>query len=159
MGIEIEHKFLVVSEAWRADVTHAYDIRQAYLAIGPPASVRIRVRSGVGCLNIKRSTLDTARAEFEYVIPADEAEEMMASLRIGAIVAKTRYEVPWAGRTWEVDVFEGENKGLVIAEIELDAPDDAFERPPWTGADVSSDYRYFNSYLACEPFANWPAEG
>ena len=156
MALEVERKFMVVNDGWRSAILRDYDVRQAYLAIGPPASVRVRVKSGVGYLNVKQSTLATARAEFEYVVPVKDAEEMMASLRIGSIVAKTRYEAPWAGRVWEVDVFGGENHGLVIAEVELDCEGEAFEEPPWTGPEVSGDPRYFNSYLALRPYRTWP---
>ncbi|MCP4642867.1 MAG: CYTH domain-containing protein, partial [bacterium] len=140
---------------WRQRAKPGLTTRQGYLCVGPPASVRARVMGDKATLNIKRSTLDIARDEFEYAIAMEDAEAMLAHLCEGHIIEKTRYHVEHAGMTWEVDVFEGVNQGLVVAEIELEAEDQPFENPPWAGTEVSGDVRYFNSYLSRHPYSEW----
>ncbi len=155
MAIEIERKFLVVGDAWRADVTCAHVIRQAYLTLGGRTSVRVRrVDQDSALLTIKTTGGGVARHEFEYAIPIADAEQLMAE-REGAIVAKTRHLVPGDGITWEVDVFEGENAGLIVAEVELTHADQAFTRPSWLGAEITTDRRYGNADLATRPYAQW----
>ncbi len=156
VGREIERKFLVVNEGWRPART-SKEIRQGYLAFGPPASVRVRIADGRADLNIKRSTLAISREEFEFEIPRDDGEAMLRDLCTGEIVEKTRYLVDYRGLTWEVDVFGGANEGLVIAEVELDQDDQMVEAPPWVGAEVSGDPRYLNSNLAQHPYREWDA--
>ena len=155
MATEIEHKFLVSSEAWRNTAAPGSHYRQGYLANSEGASVRVRVADGKGYLNIKSMTLGVKRHEFEYTIPVDDAEEMLAQLCVGALIEKTRYRVEHAGHVWEVDVFEGDNEGLVVAEIELDREGEAFEIPPWAGREVSHDTRYYNVCLAQQPYREW----
>jgi len=155
VAIEIERKFLVIGDAWRQGVTRTHVIRQAYLTRGGRTSVRVRrIDQDAAFLTIKTTGGGLARHEFEYAIPAADAEQLMAE-REGAIVAKTRYIVPGGGVTWEVDVFEGENAGLVVAEVELTHPDQGFTRPSWLGAEVTSDRRYGNADLAALPYAQW----
>jgi adenylate cyclase len=153
VGREIERKYLVVSEKWPKD-EHATRMRQGYLSAGPPVSVRIRIEADRAWLNIKEPTLGISRAEFEYEIPPADAEELIG-LCGGGIVSKTRHRVEHAGHTWEIDVFEGENAGLVLAEVELDSEDEAVELPDWAGADVSTDPRYRNTYLSRHPHRTW----
>ena len=154
MGKEIERKFLVRDDRWREGAAGVV-MRQGYLAVGPPVAVRVRVSGNKAMLNIKRATLELTRDEFEYAIPLADAEAMLAGLCEGQVVEKTRYKVVFGGRMWEIDVFNGVNRGLVVAEIELAAEDDRFERPPWLGAEVSGDARYLNSSLSRMPYTQW----
>lgn len=155
MAQEIERKFLVTSDAWRDQVRSSACYRQGYLSNGGRCSVRVRVAGSEGYLNIKSATLDIVRTEYEYPIPAAEAEEMLDQLCSGLLIEKTRHFVDYGGHVWEIDVFEGENRGLVIAEIELESRDAGFPRPPWAGAEVSDDPRYYNVYLARVPYTQW----
>lgn len=155
MATEIERKFLVISDAWRAAAAPGIRFRQGYLSGTGKASVRVRVEGREANLNIKGATLGVRRREFEYAIPLDDANEMLDELCTGGIVEKTRFLVPVGGHTWEVDVFEGANAGLVLAEIELEHEDETFEKPAWAGAEVSDDPRYYNVYLAEHPYTTW----
>jgi len=154
MGIEIERKFLVVNDDWRENAAPVY-FMQGYLALGPPASVRVRVIGSKAILNIKQSILEISRDEFEYEIPLDEARQILDHLCEGRIIEKNRSVIDVEGYQWEVDEFLGENQGLIIAEIELDRIDQDFTKPAWLGMEVSQDKRYFNSYLAVHPFNTW----
>lgn len=153
MGIEIERKFLVVGEAWRAAPAVAY--AQGYLNRDKQRTVRVRLVEGQAWLTIKGASSGATRAEFEYPIPPADAEQLLA-LCDGPLVRKLRRAVVHAGATWEIDEFQGDNAGLVVAEIELASEDQAFEAPPWLGAEVTHDARYFNSNLAAAPFSTWP---
>jgi adenylate cyclase len=158
MALEIERKFLVKNDDWRARAIKATRLRQGYLTASPDcgrASVRVRVDGTQGYLNIKSVTLGIHRHEFEYVIPLDEANEMLDTLSSGPIIDKTRYLVPNGGHVWEVDEFHGENEGLIVAEIELGSLDEPFKLPDWAGADVSDDPRYYNVSLAQNPYSRW----
>lgn len=158
MGLEIERKFLVSLEDWRAQAPASAprtEIRQGYLSVGPPVSVRVRMRDDRATLNLKRSTLDIVREEYEYPIPAADAEEFLERFCVGYVIEKTRYCVDFGGFCWEVDVFGGANAGLVVAEIELTDAQQAFERPPWVGVEVSGDARYLNSSLSINPYTRW----
>ncbi len=130
-------------------------MRQGYLGEAESASIRVRVAGSEAWLNIKSATLGIERLEYEYPIPVTDAEEMLDRLCRRPLIEKTRYRVPWHGHTWEVDVFEGENAGLVVAEIELGAPDEPFVKPPWTGEEVSDDRRYYNVCLVRHPYREW----
>lgn len=155
MAIEIERKFLVSGDAWRAQATRAVKMRHGYLApLGGKASVRVRVEGEVGKLNVKAAKIGMSRAEYEYEIPADEAEEMIATLCSGLIL-KTRYYVPLGSHLWEIDVFEGDNAPLIVAEIELGAEEEAFERPEWLGSEITDDLRYYNHALSVTPYRTW----
>ena len=155
MGIEIERKFLVGSDGWRASAGAGQRVRQGYLTAGPGSAVRVRVAGGEAWLTVKGPTRGIARAEFEYPIPLADAEAMLAHLCGPSLIEKTRYVVPFGGRRWEVDVFDGANAGLVLAEVELPAADAAVELPPWAGREVSDDARYANAALARHPYAAW----
>ncbi|MEW6445881.1 MAG: CYTH domain-containing protein [Pseudomonadota bacterium] len=159
MALEIERKFLVKNDNWRSRVTESMRLRQGYLTPsldGCKASVRVRVDGSQGYLNIKSVRLGIHRHEFEYVIPLDQANEMLDTLSTGPIIDKTRHLVPHADHVWEVDEFHGDNEGLIVAEIELSSLDEAFELPDWACADVSDDPRYYNVSLAKMPFKTWP---
>lgn len=152
MAREIERKFLVVNASWRERVEARHRIRQAYLTLDEQATVRIRVWGRErAALTVKSAMAGIERDEFEYAIPVEDAEAMLA-LRMGGLVEKTRHDVPHGGHLWEIDVFEGDNEGLEIAEIELGAASEAFERPSWLGEEVTGDPRYSNAALAARPF-------
>ena len=157
MGQEIERKFLVNGTPWRA-WSGGTRIRQGYISLDPARSVRVRIAGNAGWLTIKGITEGFRRAEFEFAIPGADAEEMLATLAQGAVIEKTRYAVEHAGQRWDVDVFAGENAGLAIAEIELEQEDQPVEPPPWVGAEVSGDARYYNLSLARLPWQRWAAE-
>jgi adenylate cyclase len=156
--LEIERKFLVIGDAWRAQVSHREAMMQGYLA-GPPAarcSVRVRIVGEQAFLNIKSATPGIARDEYEYAVPGEDARRMLDTLA-GEIVAKVRHHVLVDGHLFEVDEFSGDNGGLVVAEIELDAVDAPFPRPDWLGREVSHLVRYYNLNLSSHPYSQWTA--
>jgi CYTH domain-containing protein len=154
MGIETERKFLVEGSAWRSADAEGVVLRQGYLVCDEKKAVRVRVAGSQAYLTIKGATTGITRSEFEYEIPVSDAEEMMG-LCDDAIVEKTRYFVEHGGMAWVLDVFGGSDKGLVMAEIELESEDQPFELPPWAGEEVSGDPRYYNAYLSKHPFTTW----
>jgi CYTH domain-containing protein len=153
MGIEIERKFLVVGDDWRA--APGVPVAQGYLNRDKARTVRVRIADRQAWLTVKGLSTGATRAEFEYPIPVADAEQLLA-LCDGPVVRKTRRVVEHAGARWEIDEFEGDNAGLVVAEIELACEDAPFEPPPWLGAEVTHDPRYFNSSLAAAPYRTWP---
>lgn len=157
MPLEIERKFLLAAEGWKHEAKRRLVMRQGYLvATGGLASVRVRVDGLSAALNIKAAVVGSARAEYEYPIPVDQAEQMLATLCVGR-VEKTRHYVEREGLTWEIDEFHGDNAGLVVAEIELDTVDQPFSKPDWLGREVTDDARYYNHALALKPFRDWHA--
>ncbi len=154
MGIEIERKFLVREDAWRAGVTAVRSLRQGYLAIDGGNTARVRTDGLRAWITIKGRTQGISRAEFEYEVPLADAEGLLA-LCGERLVEKRRHLVPHEGRTWEVDEFFGANAGLVLAEIELAEADEWVTLPPWLGQEVSADPRYTNARLATHPFGCW----
>lgn len=155
MATEIERKFLVLDDGWRADAAPGLRMRQGYLSGGGLSSIRVRVQGEQAFLNIKSATLGVRRREYEYAIPLRDAEELLDHLCAGPLIEKVRYDVECAGHLWEVDVFEGDNAGLIVAEIELDSEEEVFEKPPWAGAEVSHDPRYYNVSLVSNPYKSW----
>ena len=155
MASEIERKFLVRDDSWRERARDPMRIRQGYVLAGPKASVRIRISGERAWLNLKSATVGVSRAEFDYEIPHSDGEQLVDTLCERPLIEKTRYFVDHAGHCWEVDVFEGENAGLVVAEIELASEDEAFEQPSWAGREVSRDRRYYNAALAKLPYSRW----
>ncbi|MFW5968346.1 MAG: CYTH domain-containing protein [Persicimonas sp.] len=153
MPIEIERKFLVTGDGWKDEVVEQIPMRQGYFETAPEATVRVRIEGERAVLTIKGPTVGVSRAEYEYEIPIEEAREMLDIFCEGRQVEKTRYIVRHGTDTWEVDVFSGDNEGLVTAEIELDRPDERFERPDWLGEDVSHDSQYRNAALARNPWS------
>jgi adenylate cyclase len=153
MGTEIERKFLVRD---RSVLDHAVGVayRQGYLSTDPERTVRIRRAGDHAYVTIKGVSRGATRAEFEYEIPFEDVTALL-SLCHRPIIEKTRYRIDHAGLTWEVDVFEGENDGLVVAEVELAAADTAVPLPAWIGDEVTADRRYFNANLVRHPFRDW----
>ena len=155
MAVEIEHKFLVRDERWRREVERSVRMRQGYLTSDARCSVRVRVAGDQGHLNVKSGTLGIQRSEYEYPIPLAEAEEILDTLCEQPLLEKTRHFVRFGGHLWEIDEFEGDNAGLIVAEVELSRTDEPFDRPDWLGEDVSHDIRYYNSQLARHPYRTW----
>lgn len=153
--LEIERKFLIASDAWRAQCTApARRIAQGYLCADSEKSVRIRLAGEDGTITVKGSRTGITRLEFQYSIPAAHAARLLELCELPPI-DKTRHIVHHAGMKWEIDVFHGENDGLLIAEVELEREDQPLEIPGWAGAEVSDDPRYYNSSLARHPFKSW----
>ena len=155
MGVEIERKYLVKSDAWRELADAGTEYLQGYLIGARQASVRVRIEGNQAFLNIKSMTLDISRLEFQYPIPLADAREMLTQLCAKPLVEKTRYRVPHANHVWEIDVFAGVNQGLIVAEVELAAEDESLELPSWIGEEVSHDARYYNVNLARQPYTTW----
>lgn len=155
MATEIERKFLVTGDL-RRQVTSAQRIVQGYICSQPGRTVRVRIRGEEGFLTIKGASDEKglSRYEFEQKIPLADAEELLKLCEPGAI-DKMRNLVPAGKHTWEIDVFHGENEGLILAEIELASEDEPFERPDWIGQEVSGDRRYYNSMLTKHPYKQW----
>lgn len=154
MAVEIERKFLLKNDSWRDSVIRSHVLKQGYLASSPLPTVRVRTSDNKAFLTIKGRTEGISRVEFEYEIPSDEAIEML-KLSAQTPIEKTRYIVQANGHTWEIDVFEGSNAGLVLAEVELDSEDEKIELPDWIDIEVTSDPRYYNSALSKAPFSTW----
>jgi len=154
MGAEIERKFLVRDDSWKAGA-EGKAFRQGYICNKPEASVRVRISGRKAFLTIKGETRGMRRAEFEYPVPLEDAAELLDTLCEKPIIEKTRYLIPHEGGTWELDVFHGENDGLVVAEIELPSEDAQFSRPAWLGEEVTSDARYYNVNLVSNPYSKW----
>jgi adenylate cyclase len=155
MGVEIERKFLLRSEEWRKLATTQASIRQAYLASGGQSSIRVRIRNGTeATVTIKSTKAEVRRLEVECGISVADAEALLA-LRTSGLIEKTRYAIPWGKHKWEIDVFAGDNAGLVIAEIELGDEHEPFECPAWLGVEVTGQHQYYNGSLARRPFRHW----
>jgi CYTH domain-containing protein len=154
MGKEIERKFLVNSDAWRS-LGQGTRYRQGYLSTVKERTVRVRTIAGKGYLTIKGVSEGIVRAEFEYEIPIDDANALLDGLCERPLIEKDRYKIPHGYHTWEVDEFFGDNTGLIMAEVELESEDQAFETPEWIGREVSDDPRYFNANLIANPYRNW----
>lgn len=152
MAVEIERKFLVVGDGWRAASGVFYS--QGYLNRDKARTVRVRIAGEQAFLTIKGVSVGASRAEFEYPIPLWDARELLA-LCEQPLIEKNRRKILYEGFVWEVDEFLGENLGLVVAEIELPAEDTIFARPDWVGEEVTEDVRYFNSNLSRTPYTRW----
>jgi adenylate cyclase len=157
MAVEIERKFLVRNDSWRDAVTRSATFKQGYVVTGSreKGSVRVRVTDDEAWLNLKSVTRGIQRLEFEYPLPLQDAMQILDSLCESPIIEKTRYYIDFEGHTWEVDVFEGENKGLVVAEVELDSVNESLSLPEWVGSEVTDDVRYYNACLVKHPFNAW----
>jgi adenylate cyclase len=155
MALEIERKFRVAGESWKLLVARTRRLRQAYLTKNGRLSVRVRIDGNESAtLTIKAARSGMERHEYEYAIPLADAEELMLH-REGSIISKVRHIVTIDGLSWEIDIFDGENAGLVIAESELDRPDRHFEWPDWLGEEVTGDRRYYNAELSKTPYKSW----
>ncbi len=157
MAVEVERKFLVTSDDWRAGAK-GDRFSQGYLAIGDDSTVRIRLAGDKAFITVKGPTTGMSRPEFEYAIPVDDARTMLRDLCVQPLIEKTRYDVPFGGKLWSVDEFDGENAGLVVAEVELAHPEEQVPLPPWVGEEVTDDPRYRNSALVSAPMLNGIAE-
>jgi len=154
MTKEIERKFLVRGDAWRALATGIM-YRQGYLNSAKERTVRIRTADARAFLTIKGITIGATRAEYEYEIPFDDGKEMLNTLAEKPLIEKKRYKIHLGSLTWEVDEFLGENAGLIIVEVELASEDQVLEKPSWVGDEVTEDPRYFNANLVKNPFTRW----
>ena len=154
MGREIERKFLVVGDGWRGRASGTV-IRQGYLCSEKTRSVRVRIADDRGTLTIKGTAVGAVRAEYEYEIPVGEAEELLDRLCEQPLIQKTRYVVVDADATWEIDVFAGDNTGLIVAEIELEDEGQHVTLPAWVGEEITGDPRYLNANLFKHPFSRW----
>lgn len=160
MGIEIERKFLLKNDNWKDLVSASTYFKQGYLVAGNntdtgKSSVRIRIEGDKANINIKSMTLSVTRQEYEYVIPLGDAKQMLDNLCIQPIIEKTRHIVDYDGHRWEIDVFAGDNEGLIVAEIELQNENEKFTLPDWIGEDVSDQIKYYNVSLVKNPYSSW----
>jgi adenylate cyclase len=156
--LEIERKFLVRSEAWQSNVRRSAWMRQGYLNHEQHCSVRVRIAGDEAWLNLKGVTIGAQRLEYEYPIPLGDAQHLLDNLTCKPLIEKTRHWVDVAGHTWEIDVFAGDNAGLIVAEIELDDPDEPFIKPDWLGDEVTDDPRYYNTCLSSHPYRLWQGD-
>jgi len=154
MGTEIERKFLVNGDGWNERIEGTL-YRQGYLSTDKHRVVRVRLAGDRGFITIKGISEGASRAEFEYEIPGNEADEMLNTLCIHPLLEKVRHKVEYRGLTWEIDEFAGENRGLVVAEVELSDEAQQVELPVWAGREVTGDPRYFNSNLVKNPYSTW----
>ncbi|WP_145479625.1 CYTH domain-containing protein [Stenotrophomonas rhizophila] len=161
MGLEIERKFLVTSDAWRAAAHAVIPMAQGYVndtaAIesgAQKASVRVRIQGDAAFLNLKSREIGHTRQEFDYPIPVEDARALLA-LCVGGLIDKRRHMVRHGGLLWEVDEFLGDNAGLVVAEVELEHADQPVDLPEWAGDEVTDDVRYYNLALAAHPYTTW----
>jgi CYTH domain-containing protein len=154
MGKEIERKFLVKGDAYKSRAKGT-KYRQGYLNSAMERVVRVRTIDDKGFLTVKGISVGATRMEFEYEIPAKDADVMLNELCEKPIIEKNRYKIPQGKHVWEIDEFFGENDGLIVAEVELESEDQAFKKPEWVGAEVTGDPKYFNSNLIRNPYKNW----
>ena len=154
MGVEIERKFLLAGDAWRA-LGEPVLLRQGYLSSHHERVVRVRTEGETGTMTIKGPSVGATRGEWEYEIPLADANELLDRLCEQPIIEKYRRRIAFAGNAWEIDEFLGANQGLVVAEIELGSEGQRFEKPDWIGAEVTADARYFNSSLIRLPYSQW----
>lgn len=154
--LEIERKFLVVSDAYKQEATSQVRIAQGFLNTNPERTVRVRIKGNQGFLTVKgpSNLSGTTRFEWETEISLQEATNLI-DLCEDVILEKVRFEVPLGNKLFEVDEFLGENKGLVVAEVELNHEDEVFERPKWLGEEVTGKPEYYNSQLSKKPFTQW----
>ena len=164
MGIEIERKFLVKDASWHGRAEKSVRMTQGYLNDmaamrngTQKASVRVRIAGGSAFLNIKSRELGHTRQEFEYPVPVADAQDLL-KLCVGGLIDKTRHYVRHAGFLWEIDEFDGDNAGLVVAEIEVPSADTVFDKPEWAGREVTDELRYYNLALAERPYSQWLAK-
>jgi len=154
VGVEIERKFLLVNDDWRK-LAQGKIYRQGYLSSVKERTVRVRTIEDEGYLTIKGVSRGAVRTEYEYAIPLDDARAMLDALCEKPLIEKKRFKIPYQGLIWEVDEFFGENKGLIMAEVELASETQTFRKPEWIGVEVTHDSRYFNANLGQHPFSRW----
>ncbi|MCX7593192.1 MAG: CYTH domain-containing protein [Fischerella sp.] len=154
MAKEIERKFLLKGDDWRKLAEGSSIYRQGYIPT-QGVTVRVRIAGNQGYLTIKGPSIKYSRSEFEYPIPIEDAQEMLETLCERPFIEKIRYKVKWGGLIWEIDEFEGVNKGLILAEVELNDEKQEIELPSWIGEEVSDNPRYYNRNLVKYPFSQW----
>lgn len=154
MGQEIERKFLLKNDSWKVEADNGIEIKQGYLSSVIERTVRVRIIGERGMLTVKGKTEKLTREEFEYEIPLKDAMSLL-ELCERPIIEKKRYFIKRVNLTWEIDVFEGENKGLKVAEVELDSETQDYDLPVWLGKEVSYESKYYNAALITNPFKNW----
>ncbi|MFZ5985562.1 MAG: CYTH domain-containing protein [Bacillota bacterium] len=154
MGKEIERKFIVNSDIYK-QLSNGVFYKQGYLNSKMERTVRVRIYDNKSFITVKGEATGAVRREYEYEIPVDDANEMLDFLCEKPVIEKTRYKYVYEGFTWEIDVFLGDNEGLVIAEIELEDENTHFKKPCWVGEEVTGDPKYFNSNLIKNPYKHW----
>ena len=154
MALEIERKFLIDREKIE-NLENGYKIKQGYIQTKDKTVVRVRVKAKEAFLTIKGENIGATRAEYEYAIPLNDANEMLDTLCTKPIIDKTRYLVQHKNHTWEIDIFHKENEGLIVAEVELESENEIVEFPNWITKEVTNDTRYYNSNLLERPFSKW----
>ena len=154
MGCEIERKFLIDPAKWQKP-EKGVRIMQGYLIRSEGLSLRLRLADDKAFLTIKGASKGISRSEFEYEIPPEDLEAMLKEFGSGKYISKMRYYEQVGDHRWEIDIFEGENAGLAVAEIELQSEDETFELPSWVTEEVSGDFRYRNAYLVENPYTKW----
>jgi adenylate cyclase len=154
MGLEIERKFLLKNDNWTKLANKSKIIKQGYLSTEVERTVRVRISDTQAYITIKGKNTGASRAEFEYPIPIEDAYELL-SLCQKPLIEKIRYVIPYHDLLWEIDIFEGDNAGLKMAEVELADEDQTITFPDWIGKEVTTDSRYYNSILSTNPFKNW----
>lgn len=155
MAIETEYKYLVKADLWQEVIPHkSVSVKQAYLLTDPEKTIRVRTMGDQAFITIKGKASGASRLEYEYEIPLKDAEELIGNFSSNRI-EKIRHYVVYDNKTWEVDEFQGANKGLIVAEIELETEDQDYTLPSWVGANVTADHKYANSNLVSNPYINW----
>lgn len=155
MALEIERKFLVKTGAWRRQAGPGVRYRQGYLSLEPGRTVRVRVAGDHAFLTLKGKAKGLVRNEFEYPIPLEDARQMLDTMSLKPIIEKTRYVLKDGDVKWEIDEFGAENRGLIVAEVELQSPGQEFAKPGWLGDEVTEDPRYSNASLVKNPYSTW----
>lgn len=155
MNWEIERKYRVTNRSYQAGATRCTYYKQGYLSTNPAATVRIRIAGDRAFITVKGSTTGCSRQEYEYPIPVTDATAMLDGLCQSGLIEKKRYLYPYAGHTWEIDEFMGNNEGLVVAEVELQSESEPVALPSFVGREVTGDSRYYNSNLAKLPYCDW----
>ncbi|RFS15183.1 CYTH domain-containing protein [Emticicia sp. C21] len=155
MALEIERKYLIHQDKWdNFQKPEGQLFRQGYILKDPDKTIRVRVTNTTAYLTIKGASLGATRTEFEYEIPKQEGIELLDNFAVSEL-SKIRYKVLYSNKLWEVDVFLGNNEGLIVAEIELESEEESFELPEWINVEVTGDNKYYNSNLSANPFKNW----
>jgi adenylate cyclase len=155
MAKEIERKFLVNGGEWAGVARPVGSLyKQGYILNEEKRTVRIRITHDAAYITLKGATTGISRSEFEYTIPVKDGIEILEEFAL-SVIEKTRYHINYAGKLWEVDVFTGDNEGLIVAEIELEHEDEKFDKPTWAGQEVSNDNRYSNASLSVHPYNRW----
>lgn len=154
--MEMERKYLLRNDSWRAEVVETKTLRQGYIATEESAAVRVRIDGENARLTIKGKKTGGAAPEFEYPIPLEDAKALLECCAKKPFIEKKRHIVRRDGLTWEIDEFSGENAGLIVAEVELDSPDQPIPLPPWAGREVTAESRYANASLVADPYSSWP---